>query len=106
MRTVTPSEALRFVEGAELPAPPRGAAPESPGSTVATAFDTAKNQAAVVGSDVISFVQGVTPERRRVLINSSLLAQLLAKKRRSAGSSCPAIRSIPSGVPVSSSAKT
>ena len=44
-------------------------------------FDTAKNQAAVVGSEVVSFVSGVTAERRDAIVNSSLLAQLVAKQK-------------------------
>jgi hypothetical protein len=44
-------------------------------------LDAAKDQAAVVGSDVISFVSGVTAERRAAIIDSSLLAQLAAKER-------------------------
>jgi hypothetical protein len=40
-----------------------------------------KTQAVVVGSDVMSFVEGVTPERRQDLVNASLLAQLVATKR-------------------------
>ena len=44
-------------------------------------FDTAKNQAAVVGSEVVSFVSGVTVERRDAIVNSSLLAQLVAKQK-------------------------
>jgi hypothetical protein len=35
----------------------------------------------IAGSDIISFVRGVTSERRRDIVNSSLLAQLAAKKR-------------------------
>jgi hypothetical protein len=49
--------------------------------TVELNFDELKNQAMVVGSDIVSFVKGVTPERREDIVNSSLLAQLVAKKR-------------------------
>jgi hypothetical protein len=35
----------------------------------------------VVGSEVISFVPGVTAERREAIVSSSLLAQLVASKR-------------------------
>jgi hypothetical protein len=49
--------------------------------TAALALDAAKTQAAIVGSEIVSFVSGVTAERREAIINSSLLAQLVAKKR-------------------------
>ena len=44
-------------------------------------FDSVKDQAMVVGSDIVSFVKGVTPERREAIVNSSLLAQMAAKKK-------------------------
>jgi hypothetical protein len=49
----------------------------------ATSFDfsATKNQAMVVGSDIVSFIKGVTPERRGDIVRSALLAQLAAKKR-------------------------
>jgi hypothetical protein len=74
--------AHEFVKSVDLPAPPpsfgisKGVAkaPES-------AFDIAKDQATVVGSDVISFVKGVTPEQRTDIVNAALLAQLVANKK-------------------------
>jgi len=45
------------------------------------AFDTAREQASVVGSDVIAFVKGITPEQRTDIVNAMLLAQLAAKKK-------------------------
>jgi hypothetical protein len=45
-----------------------------------TPFETAKEQASVVGSDVIAFAKGVTPETRGDIVNAVLLAQLVAKK--------------------------
>src|SRR5262245_40695599 len=80
MSTVSEARALEFVRRAALPPQPRGRMEET-GAAVTAALDAAKNQAAVVGSDIISFVQGVTPERRRAAIHSSLLAQLVAKQR-------------------------
>lgn len=80
MSTQSVAEARAFVQQAELPAPP----PEVLGPSIAaTAFDfeTVKEQAAVVGSDVISFVKGITAENRSDLVNASLLAQLVAKKK-------------------------
>jgi hypothetical protein len=45
------------------------------------ALDSARNQAAVVGSEIVSFVSGVPAARREAIVNSSLLAQLVAKDR-------------------------
>jgi hypothetical protein len=56
----------------------RGAAPSPP---VALSLQAGKDQAAVVGSEITSFVSGVRADRRDAIINSSLLAQLVAKKR-------------------------
>ena len=70
--------AREFVTRADLPpAPPQR-------SLVAKDifdYDDAKNQAAVVGADVIAFVKGVTPDQRNDIVNASLLAQLVAKKK-------------------------
>jgi hypothetical protein len=75
---IDPVEKARvFVNEAVLPAAP-GRGLEGT-SAVDSALDTGKNQASVVGSDVISFVNGVTAEQRQDLINSVLLAQLVAK---------------------------
>jgi hypothetical protein len=70
-----------FVRSAVIPPPPAGSrggpgAPAEP--TIPTLLQTGKNQAAVVGSDIIAFVTGVTAERREAIINSALLAQLVA----------------------------
>jgi hypothetical protein len=82
MRSDPITKALQFVDSVELPEPPRlrVGAPKDLGFN----FDAAKNQAAVVGSDVISFVKGVTPEQRNDVVNASLLAQLVAKKKLAA----------------------
>lgn len=72
----TVSSARQFVASAALPGVSRDAVAVEPMQFV---FDTAKNQAAVVGSEIVSFVSGVTPERRESIVNSSLLAQLVAK---------------------------
>lgn len=84
MRTVTPAAARSYVQGLALPAPMRAAF--GPAGVAETAFETAKTEAAVVGSDVISFVEGVTAERRNDIVNATLLAQLAAKKRVPDGS--------------------
>lgn len=73
------ASALDFVSTLELPAAPaplEGPVEDSTGA----AFQTAKNQASVVGSELISFVKGVTPETRQAIANSALLAQLAANK--------------------------
>ena len=56
--------AREFVTGVELPEPSRVVRPRDVVRAPASAFDTAKDQATLVGSDVISFVKGVTPEQR------------------------------------------
>jgi hypothetical protein len=70
--------AQSFVESVELPAPPA--------TSIGVAkdpfdYDAAKAQAAVVGADLVAFVAGVTPEDREDIVNASLLAQLVAKKK-------------------------
>jgi hypothetical protein len=74
------SKALEFVQAATLPslASATERASES-ANPVKVALSQAKDQATVVGSDVISFMSGVTAEQRQDLINSVLLAQLVAK---------------------------
>jgi hypothetical protein len=69
--------ALTYLSALDLPAPRFGA-------TSFTAppidFDAARDQALVVGSEVVSFVRGVTAEQRGDIVNSTTLAQLAAKK--------------------------
>jgi hypothetical protein len=69
----------RFLQRIALPesGTPEGIAPPAPTFD----FDVARNQAAIVGSDVLSFVEGVTSEQRADIARSSLLAQLVAKQR-------------------------
>jgi hypothetical protein len=69
-------KALDFVRETTLPAVPEGLESAGP---VDFGLSQAKDQASIVGSDVISFVSGVTAEQRQDLINSALLAQLVAK---------------------------
>jgi hypothetical protein len=71
----------------ELPSPPPRRSPLEEESEVHLDLDEKKTQALVVGSDIISFVQGVTPEQRKDILNSSLLAQLAAKRTAPAGGS-------------------
>jgi hypothetical protein len=78
--TQTVSQARSFVHQLAIPAAP----PALLGGKAAPldfAFDSAKEQAAVVGSDVVAFIKGITPEQRSDLINATLLAQLAAKKK-------------------------
>lgn len=77
---VSIQSASQFVQSAEIEAP-RGGAEVKAGSTLADSLDAAKEQATVVGSDVLSFVTGVTAAGRDAIIHSSLLAQLVAKKK-------------------------
>lgn len=78
MKRISAEQARRYVQKLQLPAQAKG---REGLETVDYAFDAAKNQAMVVGSDIVSFVQGVTPEQREDIVNSSLLAQLGAKKK-------------------------
>jgi hypothetical protein len=82
MSNVSVSAALEFVRTAELPTVPRGL--EALEAVADFDFKKAKDQAMVVGSDIVSFVKGVTEERRRDIVNSALLAQLVANKKVSA----------------------
>jgi hypothetical protein len=76
----TLQQARSFVTAAALPAPPR--ALRSGGAAVAPLVPQAgRAQAAVVGSDVVSFDATVDPLWRQDLVNSTLLAQLAAKKK-------------------------
>jgi hypothetical protein len=79
----SPAAAQRFVRSIRLPKPPppRLGAAKDLTRAPAFSFDVARDQAAVVGSDVISFVKGVTPEQRNDIVNASLLAQLVANKK-------------------------
>lgn len=45
------------------------------------AFNTTREQAAVVGSELFTFAEGVTAEGRQAVMTSALLAQLAAKKQ-------------------------
>jgi hypothetical protein len=79
MKSISPDQARRYVSSLNLDDRLRRGAKAA--GTVELNFDQVKNQAAVVGSDIVSFMKGVTPERREDIVNSSLLAQLAAKKQ-------------------------
>src|SRR5437879_8363572 len=70
-----------FVEGLELPPAPRRRTRGVFTSETRNVLDETKNQAMVVGSDIVSFVAGLTPQVREVIVNCSLLAQLAANRR-------------------------
>src|SRR6185503_6384597 len=70
--------AREFVVKVELPDPP------PPNINVSKSFfdyDSEKQQAVVVGAGVIASVKRITPEQRNDIVNASLLAQLVAKKK-------------------------
>jgi hypothetical protein len=67
----------QFVRGAVLPPPPPRTRSATDG--VDEALQAGKAQAAVVGSDLVSFATHVAPQWRQDLINCSLFAQLCAK---------------------------
>jgi hypothetical protein len=78
---VTAKSARAFISRAPLPrARVMRDGPQEALTLAEMGFRTAKDQAAVVGSEIVSFVTGVTAERREAIANSSLLAQLVAKK--------------------------
>jgi hypothetical protein len=80
MSTPAVVQARSFVQQADLPA----ARPETLGEPVPgeqSPFDAARQQAAVVGSDVLSFVKEITPEQRKDIVNATLLAQLVANTK-------------------------
>jgi hypothetical protein len=78
MRASVP-QALSFIAEAELPSVKVSRA-ELTHRSGAGVLGAATMQSAIVGSEIISFANGVTPEHRQALANSSLLAQLVAKK--------------------------
>jgi hypothetical protein len=70
----------RFIAETELPPRPRETVSQD-AETAQTIFDTTKDQATVVGSDVVSFVAGVEDVVRAAISDSALLAQLAATKK-------------------------
>jgi len=80
MKNISPDHARRYIDSLQMPERMVSRGVRSVG-TVEFNFEQTKDQAAVVGSDIVSFVKGVTPKRREDIINCSLLAQLAAKKQ-------------------------
>jgi hypothetical protein len=82
MSKLEPGDALEYVDGLDLPEPAPGRRGNRSGSgTVMDALDTTRKQAAIVGSEVVSFADGVPGAFRQDLVNSTLLAQLVANKK-------------------------
>lgn len=80
MTSTSLKNARRFVQQADLPEVSRIRS-KAVVDTIPLSFDAEKNEAAVVGSDAISFVSGVTAARREPIVNSSLLTQLVTKRK-------------------------
>lgn len=74
-------DALNFIQAAELPTPRtrRGGGTDS--QAVQDALATTRQQAAVVGAGVVAFAEGIPGKFRQDLVNSTLLAQLVATKK-------------------------
>jgi hypothetical protein len=77
-------QARAFVESADLTDTPRWLVAQDAAADAGTVFNTAKEQAQVVGSGLFSFAEGITADMREAISNSALLAQLLANKQFSA----------------------
>lgn len=81
MSTPQPDGARDFVQSAELPEPRARRGAGAPSDTVTNALQTTKQQSAVVGSGIAAFAEGVSAQFRQDLVNSTLLAQLVASKK-------------------------
>jgi hypothetical protein len=79
-KKITPKSAREFLSAVKLPSPARARGGVE-GVREIIDFNAQKNQAMVVASDIVSFVKGVSNERRQDIVNSSLLAQLVANKK-------------------------
>jgi hypothetical protein len=80
MKKATPKSAREFLNTVKLPSPARARGGVE-GVREIIDFNAQKNQAMVVASDIVSFVKGVSSERRQDIVNASLLAQLVANKK-------------------------
>lgn len=76
----TVASARNLIQTAELPALEAFQA-DAPAGGGMPAFDINKDQALVVGADVVSFTIGVEPDFRQALADSSLFAQLVALRK-------------------------
>jgi hypothetical protein len=73
------TRSVSFVEGVDLPLPPRQK--RSGGAPAPEAVLDDRQAALVVGSGIVSFEEGVAPELRSGIMNCSLIAQLAANKQ-------------------------
>jgi hypothetical protein len=80
MTSMTVNQARQYVKGLALPPLPTQKRATEAVAPVQFDYNAVKDQAMVVGSDIVSFVKGVTPEWREDISNSALLAQLAATK--------------------------
>ena len=82
MQPVTAASALAFIDAVQLPPNPlAGFERAAAHPDKAAQPDATKNQATVVGSEVVSFLKGVTNEQRQDVVNTTLLAQLVANRK-------------------------
>jgi hypothetical protein len=83
METNRSDYAQRYIQHIELPAPRssriRGGSGQN-SETIMGTLQTTRQQAAVVGSEIVAFADGVNSAQRQDLVNSTLLAQLVANK--------------------------
>lgn len=83
METNRSDFAQRYIQHIELPAPRssrmRGGSGQNSEIIMGT-LQTTRQQAAVVGSEIVAFADGVNSAQRQDLVNSTLLAQLVANK--------------------------
>jgi hypothetical protein len=75
------NEARAYVKSVDLSGTPRAIVPMDAAGDAGEVFDSAKNQAQVVGSSLLSFAAGVDPKIRESISDSALLAQLVANKK-------------------------
>lgn len=81
MRVTDPRVALDYIDAADLPEPRAGRRGSLESKTVLNALETTRQQAAVVGAEVVAFAEGVPGAFRQDLVNSTMLAQLVANKK-------------------------
>ena len=77
MSDATIEKARRFIATCKLPPVLESVGTANSGLT----RDPARPQAAVVGSDIVAFTEGVSVDHRDDVLNASLLGQLVAKKQ-------------------------
>jgi hypothetical protein len=75
------NKAIKFIEAVDISGTPRPIVSLDAAVDAGAVFDKAKNQAQVVGADVLSFTVGVESDVRQAISDSALLAQLVANKK-------------------------